>query len=216
MANASCVCVCVSVCADPLRQRPCAQLPIFWGKNGISERSTAQVSRAVLVLAKDAANAFAAAHDRSAAHLFRHAGATLPFSHSGANCRKGFWCFIRGLLTTSPTFTSSPSSLLKPLPFFTLFPFKPFHIHFQFAPSPSGRGVSEMSLRGLRGFSGARRVWAPKGGGGPTFRVFFLLPATIIILSRFSHDSPGAQTCTFQGGGLEKHHERTPKRGKKE
>ena len=57
------------------------------------------------------------------------------------------------------------------------------------------------------------------GGPEPLLGVFFSLNFGGVFATGASHDSPRAQTCTFEGPGLQKHHQnstrRHPERDKK-
>ena len=70
----------------------------------------------------DGANAFAAAHARSAAHLLRHAASTLPFSNTGAPWASGCAREVKKLAVsadhrppTSPARMTWPTLLLLPV-----------------------------------------------------------------------------------------------------
>ena len=82
---------------------------------------------------------------------------------------------------------------------------------------PEGWRLEGCRLEGCRPKprkSGAPKGGAPRGGRPKISRFFFPLPPQFSFFR--SRDSPRGETCTFQGPGLQKHHQNSTKRPPRE
>ena len=129
----------------------------------------------------DAAYAFAAAHDRSAAHLLCHAASTLPFSNSGA-----LWA-VRKLAVSAdhrpPTSPARTTSLLLPLPVQGTFALSASSrqrglrlVWSQAVPSPRNALTNVTSIAS----------WAPLNSDNPSATTSKRLPSTPGTCERWS------------------------------